>query len=165
MTRLDDLMPEWQFREYHSMRMNATPERIFEAIRSLRAEDILLFRTMVAIRRGFRSGKESILNPARNTPILDVATRNGFDYLANDQPREVVVGTCVAPGVFAAMNFLVADDGLVSTETRVHAKTTRARRRFGLYWFLIRPGSGFIRRMWLRAIKRRAERTLGTLQP
>ena len=158
---IDRFVPQWQFREHHQTSVHATPERIFDAIRSVRAEDILFFRTMVAIRRGFRGGKESILNPAANTPILDVATRTGFECLADDAPREVVIGSRVAADVFAAMNFLVVagsgGDCLVSTETRVHAKTVRARRRFGLYWFLIRPGSGFIRRMWLRAIRHHAE--------
>ena len=161
MTAIDRFVPEWQFREHHQTRVRATAEEIFDAIRSVRAEDILFFRTMVALRRGFHGGKESILNPAANTPILDVATRTGFEYLADDAPREVVIGTCVATDVFAAMNFLVAagsdGDCVVSTETRVHAKTARARRRFGLYWFVIRPGSGFIRRMWLRAIRIHAE--------
>jgi hypothetical protein len=32
-----------------------------------------------------------------------------------------------------------------------------ARRKFGLYWRMICAGSSLIRRMWLRAIKRRAE--------
>jgi hypothetical protein len=31
-------------------------------------------------------------------------------------------------------------------------------RRFARYWWLIRPASGAIRRSWLSAIKRRAER-------
>jgi hypothetical protein len=67
-----------------------------------------------------------------------------------------------AHGIAKAMNFRIedADDGscLVSTETRVHATDPAARRGFGRYWWLIRPGSGFIRRMWLPAINRRAAR-------
>jgi hypothetical protein len=160
-SRLDELIPEFQFRERHSIRIDATPDAIFEAIRHVRADEISFLRTMLAIRRGFRGGKESILNPARDTPILDVATRTGFEYLANDPPREVVIGMWVASGVYAAMNFLVEGDGVLSTETRVHAKTATARRRFALYWFAIRAGSGFIRRMWLRAIRRRAEHIAG----
>jgi len=31
------------------------------------------------------------------------------------------------------------------------------RQRFQLYWRVIYPGSALIRRMWLRAIKQRAE--------
>lgn len=158
MSRLDELVPEFQFRERHSIRIDATSDAIFEAIRHVRADEIFFLRTMLAIRRGFRGGKESILNPARGTPILEVATRTGFEYLANDPPREVVIGMWVARGVYAAMNFLVEREGVLSTETRVHAKTATARRRFALYWFAIRAGSGFIRRMWLRAIRRRAEK-------
>ena len=62
----------------------------------------------------------------------------------------------------ATMNFLVTPDGngsRLSTETRVYANTDSARRRFAVYWRIIRPGSDIIRRMWLRAIKERAERS------
>ena len=59
------------------------------------------------------------------------------------------------------MNFLIAPDGaggsLLSTEARVFATDRRTVRRFAKYWRIIRPGSGFIRRMWLRAIQVRAE--------
>jgi hypothetical protein len=59
------------------------------------------------------------------------------------------------------MNFCIAPapDGscAVSTETRVYATDEASRRRFAVYWRLISFGSAFIRVMWLRAIKRRAE--------
>jgi hypothetical protein len=57
--------------------------------------------------------------------------------------------------VFAAMNFHF-DGATLSTETRVHAATTRAKLAFGAYWLLIRAGSGILRRAWLRAVRRRA---------
>lgn len=59
------------------------------------------------------------------------------------------------------MNFFVTDAGdgasRVVTETRILATDAAARRRFGLYWRVIYPGSALIRVMWLRAVKRRAE--------
>jgi len=66
------------------------------------------------------------------------------------------------PGfAIAAMNFLVEDAGsgacIVTTETRIYATDASARRRFARYWRVIYPGSALIRRMWLRAVKRRAE--------
>jgi hypothetical protein len=109
-----------------------------------------------------------------------VALQGGFVSLADDFPKELVVGTVVAappgtrgtltPQVFqqalppgfalATMNFVVTPDGpsasLVSTETRVFANNPSARRRFAAYWRLIYPGSAIIRRSWLRAIERRA---------
>lgn len=56
------------------------------------------------------------------------------------------------------MNFVVRSDGdgsFVTTDTRIYATSASARRRFGVYWAVIYPGSAFIRRMWLRAIARR----------
>ena len=48
-----------------------------------------------------------------------------------------------------------ADGSLLTTETRVHALTPRARRLFRLYWLAIGPFSALIRRRWLKAIARR----------
>jgi hypothetical protein len=47
---------------------------------------------------------------------------------------------------------------LLATETRVQASDAASRRRFHLYWLVIRPFSGLIRRDMLRAIKREAEK-------
>lgn len=156
--RIDDFMPVWHFREAHSAHVNASPEAIFAATHAVTANEIVLFRTLTAIRRLGPRAQAGILNPPGNEPLLDFATRSTFRYLADDAPREIVVGTRVARGVEVTMNFRIDENGRLSTETRVYAPQTRARIAFGLYWLLIRPGSGFIRRMWLRAIKKRAER-------
>ena len=159
-TRLDEFAPAWQFHEVHTMRIDAPPARVYEAIKQVRANEILLFRTLTWIRRGGRPLPQSVLNPGDREPLLDVVTKSGFYYLADDAPREKVVQTMIAPPTVATMNFLVTPDGagsIVSTETRVYAKTPRARRRFAKYWRVIYPGSALIRRMWLRAIAKRAE--------
>ena len=107
MTHLDGVMPRWQFRERHSIRVAATPESIFAAIRQVTAREIFLFRAVTFIRRLGGDGRESILNAPPDEPILDVATRTGFRYMVNDPPREIVVGSDIAPEIFAAMNFLL----------------------------------------------------------
>lgn len=181
-TRLDEFAPRWQFREYHELKVAAPPERVFDAIRRVRADEIALFQTLTWIRRGGRRLPENILSAGNREPLIDVAVRGGFIVLADDPPRELVLGTVVlaptgtrgtlTPQVFqkllppgfalATMNFVIAPDGpyasLVSTETRVFANSPAARRRFAAYWRVIYPGSAIIRRMWLRAIMRRATR-------
>jgi hypothetical protein len=152
---LDQIAPRWQFRERHRIRVDAPPERVYAAIRAVTPREIRFFRAFTALRRLGCPGPESILNAPPDEPILDLATRTGFQLLIDDPPREIVVGLRVSPHVFAAMNFLV-DGAEVSTETRVHAATRRAAWQFGLYWALIRAGSGILRRTWLKAIKRRA---------
>ena len=182
-TRLDDWMPRWQIRERHIIPIAAPPERVFAALHAVRADDIRFFRTLIAIRRCGQTGPESIMNAPEQKPILDVATQTTFLLLAEEAPRELVVGTVVAappragaagqltpqlfqeklpPGVaLATMNFLVTPAGpgssTISTETRVYAEDGAAIRRFAIYWRLIHPGSDIIRRMWLRAVKQRAE--------
>lgn len=181
-TRLDAFVPVWQFEEIHHIRIAAPPERVFAAIRAVRADEIALFRLLTWLRRGGRQAPESILNAGDRHPILDVATRSGFVLLADEEPRELVIGAIVvAPPGFrrqrrptpfqgslppgyavAGMNFLVRPDGkggsLVSTATRVFANDPVSRRRFRVYWRVIYPGSAIIRRMWLRAIEKRATR-------
>jgi hypothetical protein len=69
------------------------------------------------------------------------------------------------------MNFLVRPDdhggSTISTETRIYANNRSTLRRFTIYWRIIHPGSDIIRRMWLRAIKQRAEGEVAaiTLEP
>ena len=179
-SKLDEVFPVWQFNEIHTIRIAASPARVFEAIELVRADEIALFQTLTWIRRGGRELPESILNAGRRKPLIDVAVLGGFVRLADEPPRELVLGAVVlaprgtrgvlTPAVFrkqfppgfalAAMNFLVVPDGaggsVVSTETRVLATSDSARRRFAAYWRVIYPGSAIIRRMWLRAIERRA---------
>ena len=181
--RLDDVMPAWQFNEEHSIHVAASPERTFKAIHDVRASEIAFFQLLTWIRRGGRPGPESIINAPETKPLLDVATQTSFLLLANDAPREVVVGTVIIaprearkngrlsadlfhrqlkPGVaLATMNFLVTPDGRggsnVSTETRVYANDATSLRFFAAYWRVVHPGSDIIRRMWLRAIRARAE--------
>ncbi|HEY6148822.1 MAG TPA: hypothetical protein VIZ69_14035 [Thermoanaerobaculia bacterium] len=181
-SRLDEFAPAWQFRERHEMHIEAPPERVFAAIRRVRADEIFLFRTLTWIRRGGRPQKGSILDAAGRESLIDVAIHSTFVLLADEPPRELVVGTVIAapsgsrgkatpdtfrsplpPGfTLAAMNFLVRPDGeggsLLTTETRVFANSAAARRKFAVYWRVIYPGSALIRRMWLRAIRERATR-------
>ena len=182
-TKLDEWMPVWQFDEQHSIHIDASPEKVFEAIHAITADEIFLFRTLIAIRRCGRPGPESIMNAPENKPLLDVATQTTFIYLADDAPREIVLGTAISapreiprptkltpeifrkelpPGVvLATMNYLVESDSnggsTVSTETRVFGNSAVSVRSFAVYWRIIHPGSDIIRRTWLRAIKRRAE--------
>ena len=113
---------------------------------------------------------------------LERLMENGFVLLAEQPPREIVLGlagrfwtpaggitrfrpdefrTFGRPGTaVAAWNFTVlpTDGGsLVATETRVRCTDAAARRSFGCYWRVVRPFSGLVRGEALRAIRRAAE--------
>jgi hypothetical protein len=157
---------------------------VYVAIRDVTPNEISLFAALTWIRRLGQAGKKSILNAPPNEPLLSVALRTNFMKLAEEPDTEIVLGTLVvapkgvrpkkdstsddfmalhAPGLApGAINFRLADVGngetLLTTETRVYATDASTRRRFAPYWRLIYPGSSLIRVMWLRAIRRRAEK-------
>jgi hypothetical protein len=186
-TQLDQFVPAYQFSEFHYIRIAAPKEQVYRALKLVTADEITLFRMLTWLRRFGRSGPESILNPPPHVPLFDVAARTSFLVLAEEPNREVVLGTLVVaprgwrprgkptpdgfkelivtanvPGfASAAMNFRIEDAGqtacTLTTETRVYATDASTRRLFAPYWRVIYPGSALIRRMWLRAIARRAE--------
>jgi hypothetical protein len=114
---------------------------------------------------------------------LDGMIETGFVLLADDVGREIVLGLVgqfwtpsgtlekVDAGEFAAFRqaglakaavnlvfWPLADmRSRISTETRVYCCDTASRQRFRLYWMLISPFSGWIRKEWLRLIKTQAE--------
>jgi hypothetical protein len=178
--RLDDFVPAWQFGEVHAIRIHASPRRVYGALRAVTAEEIRFFRTLTWIREPhppWVKAPESILAPPARQPILDVALRSGFLLLAEEPPREIVVGAVVRGArvadaqefarldrpdyAKAGMNFVATDEGdgwtRLRTETRVYATDSAARWRFGVYWCAIYPGSALIRLMWLQAVRARAE--------
>ena len=178
---LDEIVPRYQFGEHHEVRIDAPPERVYAAVRAVTAREIRLFRLLTWLRspRWPGRGRESILNPAADRPLLEVALRSGFVLLEEDPGREIVFGAvvCCEPRrppasaeefralegslARAVMGFHVEGVGnggsRLVTQTRVVASDAAAERRFAAYWRVIYPGSALIRRMWLQAIRTRAE--------
>ena len=180
--QLDEIVPICQFWESHESRVRASPARVYAAIKAVTASEIRLFRLLTWIRSPSLPGtkrREHILDAPADKPILQVALASGFLLLAEEPDREIVFGTLVCCGqapvrdptgfialdrpgyAKAVMNFAVRGEGdgssHLTTQTRVFATDAATRRRFAVYWRLIYPGSALIRRMWLEAIKERAE--------
>ena len=161
-SRIDEILPEFQFEEFHERLVRASPEAVDAAIRSVPAEEILFFRAFTFLRnpaRAFGHQPPNILNPPSKVPILDVALKSGFRLLADDPGHEIVLGTLVGRAK-AVMNFRIekTPEGCrLTTETRVFASDAASARTFARYWRVIQPGSALLRRTWLRAIAARAE--------
>ncbi len=184
---IDEIVPTYQFGEHHEIRVAAPPERVIDAAKAVTAQEIRLFRLLTWLRSPRWPGRarESILNPSADQPILEVALRSGFVLLREEPGREIAFGAvvCCSPRqpprsaeefqalqgslARAVMNFHVEDAGggvsRLVTQTRVAATDPEAERAFARYWRIIYPGSALMRRMWLRAIKARAEAGSATL--
>jgi hypothetical protein len=172
MTLIGQIMPEYDRREVHRRRIDAPPAAIWSAARELQDDEMTLMRLLMGLRTlGRNSGDDS-------GTVLESFRRMGFRVVAEEPEEEIVIAgigrfwqlsgglrrvedrehfaSFDEPGYAkVAFNFRLGD-GELSTETRIAGTDDEASRRFGRYWLLIRPGSGLIRREWLRAIERRA---------
>jgi len=187
-TVLDRLVPTFQAVERHSTTIAASADQVWAALAQVTVGELGLFRLLMGLRvlPGRLLGSPRARFDAEE-PLLGWAVRFGFTILGEEVRRELVVGAIGQPWRLAggraiavaggeefaafdragyakmAANFRLAPIAgaraiRLSTETRVACTDASSARRFARYWWLIRPASGAIRRSWLAAIKRRAER-------
>lgn len=119
----------------------------------------------------------------RRTITMQALIESGFGKLAENPGHEIVLGIAgrfwrpagnvspfdknifsgpVSPGLARAVwNFQVRPSGpgrtILSTETRVKCGDAGSRVKFRIYWLVVRPFSGLIRRLMLNSIKRECE--------
>jgi hypothetical protein len=176
---LDDVMPRYVFRERHDIWVSASPPDAYEAVRAVTASEVRLLGPLMRLRTFGRWSRR--LDDA--APLIRDLEQIGFVCLGERTNEEFVYGAIgrfwsptgnrpvrtddfagfSRPGYAkAAMNFAVGAErggSRITTETRILGTDPEASRKFRLYWLLIRPGSGAIRRSWLKAIQRRLEQT------
>lgn len=171
---IDDLLPEYDFQERHQTLIPAPKDAVRRAVAEWRPASSFPWRWLLRLRG---------LGAPRGT-LREWAEGNGFLCLA-DTEDEILYGQAgrfwspnersalVSPktveefraladprSAVAVMNVRIdaagPDRTRLFTETRVRALSPAARRRFRLYWLLIRPFSGLLRRAMLAGIKSEA---------
>ena len=180
-TRLDEIMPDYQFSERHSVRVHAGPAQVMQAVRHSTFGDMKSLATLLKIRAtALRAPAHESDVFSQDKRILDLFSASG--YVTGGSDHEIV--TCGGANVRAhdnlkpttlqefanyhepgavkmAFDFYAQDEGggwsTLTAETRVLATDDLTRSGMGRYWLLIVPGSGLLRRQWLDGIKRRAE--------
>jgi len=176
MRPLDDFLPTYEFSERHSLAIDAPASRIDGAFRTVSIADVPIARALWWTRRLGRPYGDStkpFIGGELPGVVLDDVPEEGIvlgltgqfwrlrgserdpaspttaeEFLAYSRPD-----TCKA-----VIDFRV-DASSLSTETRVHVADPAARRKFRRYWFVVRPFSGLIRILLLRAARRRATAT------
>ena len=177
---IDSFVPNPDAVETHSIVINASAEEVNGALWTADLGGSLIIKLLM----GLRSLPDFILRggcvPLRKRSItLQTLIDSGFGVLAK-QPDEIVLGVTgkfwrptgnlssfnredfdhpVPPGFARGVwNFWVKEEKrgrtILSTETRVICGDDISRRKFRVYWFFVRPFSGLIRRVMLRAVKR-----------
>ena len=171
---LDDVMPDYDFRERHHRSVGATVEATWTALTELTLTDLTITRPLVALRHVNRSS-------GAHKPLLtdgpiglvyckdqEVAIAGAIGRPWQPRPSKKPVADLPSfiefadPGWTKYLTEFRIEPGLsrnrctLSTETRGLSTDVHARRRFRLYWTLIRLPSGLIRREILRSVERTA---------
>jgi hypothetical protein len=183
---IDEFMPIYDVSEYHETTVRAPINRVYDSVRTADLNRSLIVRLLVRL-RGLPHSLSRGNQQRRPNLNLDALMKSGFVLLGEHHPNEIVLGLI---GRFwtpaggrcrvkdaeafrdfdqsgyakAVWNFSLVEDGptatRLATETRVRCLDDGSRRRFRLYWTVIAPFSGLIRREVLRAIRRSSESKL-----
>ncbi|MBI4417526.1 MAG: hypothetical protein HY563_02035, partial [Ignavibacteriales bacterium] len=157
---LERVLPAYRFREIHETFVNASPDRVFEALRDLRPADAPIIGMLMTLRSlpAFFSGRKGYALGDSKAPFLSEIERTGFLLLDQETNSEIVLGIVgkfwkasghlcphvTTAGQFvefeeegwakAAWNFLLepAEGGTrLVTETRIAVFGTLTTRKFG----------------------------------
>lgn len=169
---IDEFLPRYDVDARYQINVLASFSEAYSAARSLDMCNSKIVRWLYR----FRGLPQSDFT-------LDGMLKWGFVLLADRPSQELVFGLIgrfwtptpkiqrINADAFTAFNkpgfakavgniaFIAQRDGSVrvTTETRVHCLDHASRQRFFMYWLLISPFSGIIRKEWLRLIKQKAE--------
>jgi hypothetical protein len=184
--KIDALMPEYSFNEFHKVQIRASSEKVKQTLQVTGVKDIPVAHLLMKIRgiadvdlddraANNKAGSDTISTPDFNFFVVapdefitimilkSVIITNNANKPA--PPEISTLGQYISfnePGyVKVAMNFrFFSTDNkktILTTETRVNGITHNDSRVFGYYWRIIYPGSAIIRRVWLNTIKKKAE--------
>jgi hypothetical protein len=177
---IDSFAPNLDAVETHFIDINASPEVVYRALWTADLGGPVI-KLLLGLRMlpGFISrGCRSL--PRNQAITLQTLIDSQCGLLAEEPNHEVLFGVTgrfwrptgnvspfdrasfnspVPPGIARAVwSFTVepGDNGqtILSTETRVTCGDRPSRRKFRAYWFFVRPFSGLIRRLMLRAVRR-----------
>ena len=180
---IDELLPRYDVVERHQIKILAPAHIVYEAVRELDLSDSRVVRLLFRLREvpGVCRSKP------RDTQRLGLTLRDlvasGFIVLGERPNEEIALGLVgrfwtasgkikrmdaeafnafASPGFAKAVwNFCLSQDEAgatkLATETRVLCLDDSSRRKFKLYWTLIAPFSGVIRKEALRVVKLASE--------
>lgn len=170
---IDQFLPYYDIQARYQIDLDTTVEQAYSAVRHLDMRDSTIVHWLYRLRGLPESGL-----------TFEGMLKWGFVLLADKPSQEMVFGLIgrfwtpspqiqrIQADAFSRFNrpgfakavgniaFVPLGDARgvrVSTETRVQCLCDSSRRSFRLYWLLIAPFSGMIRKEWLRQIRHRAE--------
>lgn len=182
---IESFIPNPDAIETHKIEIAASREVVYQALWTTNLGGSPIVKSLMALRSlpGIVSNPKRMRRLPRQV-TLQTIIEAGFGQLAEESGREVVLGVegkfwrptgnilpfseemfrgTVQPGLARGVwNFAVQEVGngrtVLSTETRVVCGDAASRLKFRAYWTVVRPFSGLIRVIMLKAVKKACAR-------
>jgi hypothetical protein len=182
---IESFIPNPDAVETHKIEIASSREVVYQALWTTDLGGSPIIKSLMALRSlpGIVSHPKRLRNAPRRITLQTIIGA-GFGQLVEEPGREVVLGVegrfwrpagnilpfseerfrgPVQPGLARGVwNFAVQEAGkgrtVLSTETRVVCGDAASRLKFRAYWTVVRPFSGLIRVIMLRAVKKACAR-------
>ena len=170
-TLINKYLPKYTFKEFHEIVVNSPIENVYYVAKDFDLSKSKIITILFKIRR----------LPTKRLNLQNFIDDIGFPNPEENYPYESLVGFCarakiekipsyedfsnnsIHPWLKVVWNFryekLEKEKTKVSTETRVLCVAPITKYTFGLYWSIIKPFSGLIRKKMLKIIKDDSEAT------
>lgn len=149
---IDKYLKNYQYHARYEKVINAPAKDCFLAARDLDISPSFITRTLLRL-RGL---------PYKSATLQDFIKSMCFAYLEETPYQEFIINAS-QPNVDIYWNFSFEEispgQTRVGTETRINCPTKKAKRKFSVYWFFVRPFSGLIRKELLRMIDKKVRST------
>ncbi len=157
MKSLDAFLPAYEFSTRHEVSVVVDPALAERALREVTFKEVPLVRGLLLARGlGLRRAEETVLaSMVPRATVLEDVPGEGLILTLSGRFWRLRGRGAEAPAT--AVMDVRALPGSLATVTRVHVPDAVSRRKFSHYWHFVRPFSGLIRMLVLRAAKRRAE--------
>lgn len=149
MSLIDDWLPEFDVRRRYDAAVAADPERAVDLVLAAPVAPDRLVTTLFAV-RGMSARGRTVEEYLRALDFEHLGrTRNEWAAAHDGTRLKIAIAFEAEP---------IPGGSRLATETRVRALDDRAQRGFGLYWLVVGPFSGLIRRRWLASATASAKR-------
>jgi hypothetical protein len=177
---IDSFAPTFAANEVHRIAISASRQTVYDALWTADLGGSAVIKLLMFLRSipGIIARRNES-SPRNQKVTLQTLIDSGFGLLAESASDEVVLGVTgrfwrptgnlstfrradfdhPVPAGFArgVWNFSLSDglngQTVLQTETRVVCGDTASRKKFLAYWLVVRPFSGLIRRIMLRAVR------------
>ena len=168
-TLIEKYLPEYTFNEFHEIVIESPIEKVYKIAKNFDLSKSKVIRILFKI-RGM---------PTKRMNLQGLISDVGFSNIEEKFPEENLIGfwaktkiepitnhedfinNAISAKIKVVWNFrfirLTSAQTKVSTETRVLCVSPVTKIFFGLYWLIIKPFSGLIRKKMLQIIKQDSE--------